>query len=91
LLLVLLSIGQSWGIHLHGTPFLFIAWSLDGDLWFGESHFLVWWWSCLLLGGLFTCACLDEHPLVALLMDVEYIISLSWFDICAYLGCGWWF
>jgi hypothetical protein len=25
LLLVLLSIGQSWGIHLHGTPFLFIA------------------------------------------------------------------
>jgi hypothetical protein len=43
---------------------------------------------CLMLGGLLTSACLVDHPLVALLIDVENIFSLWWFGIYAYLGYG---
>jgi hypothetical protein len=45
-------------------------------------------------GGLLTCACLVDHPLVARLMVMEHAISL-WcgFGILAYLGgatsCSW--
>jgi hypothetical protein len=38
-------------------------------------------------GGLLTCACLVDHPLVAYLMVVEHAISL-WYGIYAYLGYG---
>jgi hypothetical protein len=55
----------------------------------GESHFSLAGRLCLLVGGPLTCACLVDHPLVALLMDVDDgTISLWWFGIYVYLGYG---
>jgi hypothetical protein len=35
---------QFGGIHLHGAPSLHGIISFDGDLWLGESHFLLVGW-----------------------------------------------
>jgi hypothetical protein len=60
-------------IEIFGWGNLTSPW-LDGEC-------VVAWWSS-------SCACLADHPLVALFMDVGHIISLWWFGIYAYLGYG---
>jgi hypothetical protein len=80
LLLVLLSIGPTWGIHLHGAPLSSLHLIIDGDLWLGESHFsLVGWrwafvWVFLVFGSLLhSCISLVDGAL-----GLEVMVLMLW-------------
>jgi hypothetical protein len=78
------------GGYIFMEPFLFMALDYLMEV-FGWGSLTSPWlddYACW-FGGLLTCACLVDHPLVAHLMVMEHAIS-SWcgFGILVYLGCA---